>query len=182
MHDEQRTVIRPLTDADETQALQAHDVLAADDFSFLLDLVDGEPWSDYVERIAAISRGERLAPGRVPAVFAVADVAGRIAGRVSVRLELNEYLAEFGGHIGYAVMPEFRRRGIATALLRYGLDTLAGNGVDAALVTCDADNEASRAVIEACGGGADAERPRVGPADDEKLRFWIPTGAGEQRP
>lgn len=175
MRDITDVIVRPLAISDETEALAAHHSLAADSFEFLQDRIDGEAWDDYVARVAAIERGEQLAPGRVPAAFRVAEIDGRIAGRVSVRFELTDYLAELGGHIGYAVVPRFRRRGVACALLRRGLDTLARLGVEYALVTCDDDNVASRGVIEKLGGRPDRERPHVVRDGESKLRFWVPT-------
>ena len=48
------------------------------------------------------------------------------------------------------------------------LGEAAALGIDPALITCDADNVGSRAVIEANGGVLEDQR---GP----KLRFWVPT-------
>lgn len=175
MRAESDLIIRPLAVADEEDALAACHALAADGFDFLLYRIEGEDWPDFVTRLAAIERGEQLAPGRVPAAFLVAEVDGRLAGRISVRYELTEYLADVGGHLGYGVVPRFRRRGIASALLRRGLDDLAARGVDRALVTCDDGNVASRGVIERAGGHPDAERPRAVRGDDAKLRFIVPT-------
>ncbi|WP_166984188.1 GNAT family N-acetyltransferase [Paramicrobacterium fandaimingii] len=167
--------IRHLARGDETEALAAHHALVADGFNFLLEHVEGESWGNFVERLAMIERGEQLAPGRVPAAFLVGVVENRIAGRVSVRYELNDYLADVGGHIGYGVVPRFRRRGVASALLRSGLDSLAARGVERALVTCDEDNVASRGVTERMGGRPDERRPRAVRDDETKLRFLVPT-------
>ncbi|WP_245735890.1 GNAT family N-acetyltransferase [Pedococcus cremeus] len=74
-----------------------------------------------------------------------------------------------GGHIGYDVAPEHRRRGHATAMLRAMLPIAAEQyGIERALITCDHDNLASRKVIEACGGVFEDRR-------GEKLRYWVPT-------
>jgi len=56
-------------------------------------------------------------PIHVPSTFLFAFDASRIIGRVSIRHELNEFLLRVGGHIGYVVVPEFRRQGYATAIL-----------------------------------------------------------------
>jgi len=71
----------------------------------------------------------------VPATFLLARVGGDLVGRVSIRHELNDFLAEFGGHIGYAVRPQFRRRGHATEILRQALVVARGEGVERVLVT-----------------------------------------------
>lgn len=90
--------------------------------------------------------------GFVPATMLWAVDGDRWLGRVSVRHELNEHLIRFGGHVGYAVRPSARRRGIATTLLRVGLGMLNEIGVGEALILCAEDNEGSRRVIETVGG------------------------------
>ena len=90
--------------------------------------------------------------GFVPATMLWAVDGDRWLGRVSVRHELNDHLIRFGGHIGYAVRPSARRRGIATTLLRVGLGMLNEIGVGEALILCAEDNEGSRRVIETVGG------------------------------
>jgi predicted acetyltransferase len=87
-------------------------------------------------------------------------------GRLSIRHELKGWLADYGGHIGYDVRPSARRHGHATAMLRAALPVAAGLGIDRALLSCDADNIASRRVIEVNGGVPDGVR-------EGKLRFWI---------
>ncbi|MGN0064659.1 MAG: GNAT family N-acetyltransferase [Nocardioides sp.] len=90
-------------------------------------------------------------------------------GRISVRPDLgNEFLRTKGGHVGYEVRPSRRREGHATAMLRTVLPHVRALGVDPALVTCDADNVASRKVIESAGG-------RYLDSLEEKVRFHLPT-------
>jgi len=90
-----------------------------------------------------------------------------VVGRISLRHELNGWLREVGGHIGYAVRPSARRRGHATEALRLMRGVAAGRGITSALLTCDVDNHGSRAVIEANGGVLEDVR-------GVKLRFWVP--------
>jgi predicted acetyltransferase len=89
-------------------------------------------------------------------------------GRINLRHHLNEDLSEFGGHIGYDIRPTARRQGHATAMLAALLPYAAALGIDKALVTCDAENTASRKVIEANGGVLEDQR-------DGKLRYWVAT-------
>lgn len=147
-------LLRPLAVADEEQARQAHDELAREQFEFLLNLRPDEPWTTYVERMHRLSVD--VPEGWVPSTFLLAEVDGHLVGRLSVRHELNDYLREIAGHIGYAVRPAFRRRGYAIAILRHGVGVARSLGLDRVLVTCDDDNVASAAVIERCGGVLDA--------------------------
>jgi len=127
-------VLRPLTESDEAQALLAHRELAADDFTFLLGWSPERTWSQYLRLLQQHRHGLELEPGHVPATFLVAQVGGDLVGRVSIRHELNDFLAEFGGHIGYAVRPQCRRRGHATEILRQSLVVARGEGVERVLV------------------------------------------------
>lgn len=90
-------------------------------------------------------------------------------GRIAIRHRLTAGLREVGGHIGYDVRPSARRRGHATAMLRAVMPVVRQLGIDPVLVTCDADNVGSRAVIERNGGVLEDQR-------GDKLRFWVPTG------
>lgn len=56
------------------------------------------------------------------------------------------------GHIGYAVVPWKRRRGLATAALRELLPKLRGLGLSHVDLTTDVDNLASQKVITSNGG------------------------------
>jgi predicted acetyltransferase len=89
-------------------------------------------------------------------------------GRMSIRHELNDWLREVGGHIGYDVRRSRRGEGHATAMLREALAVAHDLGIEQALLTCDDDNLASRKVIERNGGVL--EDLRRG-----KLRYWVPT-------
>jgi predicted acetyltransferase len=76
-------------------------------------------------------------------------------------------------HIGYAIVPEFRRRGFATEILRQAVGVARDKlGIKRILVTCDDDNIGSIRTIEKNGGvlenvvsGPDLSIP--------KRRYWI---------
>jgi predicted acetyltransferase len=75
-------------------------------------------------------------------------------------------------------VPEFRRLGYATAILRMALQIAREKcGIDRFLVTCDDDNVASIRTIEENAGvlentvrGPDLEKP--------KRRYWVELNAG----
>jgi predicted acetyltransferase len=112
---------RRLRADDETNAIAAHEELEPEGFEFLLDWRREEPWSVYLQRLEHLRRGLEMPPDRVPATFLVAQVGSDLVGRVSIRHELNAFLSDFGGHIGFGVRPRHRRRGYATEMLRQAL-------------------------------------------------------------
>jgi predicted acetyltransferase len=135
-------------------------------------------FSSYLELLAEQERGVNLPPNHVPSTFRFAFAATRIVGRVSIRHTLNAFLERVGGHIGYVVVPEFRRRGYASEILRLSLQIARQNlGISRILVTCDDDNLGSIRTIEKNGGilenivsGPDLEKP--------KRRYWIESREG----
>ena len=162
--------LRPFRIEDEAAARAAHAAMRADRFPFLLDYVPDESWSSYLQRRAENQRGERLPIRWVPSTFLAATVENTLVGRISIRHELNDWLAAFGGHIGYAVVPAMRRRGYGTEILRQGLIVARALGIDDVLVTCDVGNRASAGVIEACGGVFESIAAGDGPP---KRRYWF---------
>ena len=133
---------------------------------------------DAFSRFIAGVRAERLEDTPRPAGFVPATelwwVEGEeFLGRIAIRHRLTPTLLEIGGHIGYDVRPSARRRGHATEMLRHALRIAHDLGIDPALITCDADNVASRTVIERNGGMLEDER-------QGKLRFWVPTAQGRE--
>jgi predicted acetyltransferase len=155
---------------DEVPGRAAHEELI--DYNFFLDYDVHEPWVNLVHRLQRQRRGIDVEPDRVRSAFLVAWVGDQIVGRASVRFDLNEYLAQAGGHIGYAVLPLHRRQGYAKEILRQSLVVARSEGVDDVLVTCDVDNTGSRLVIERCGGVFDTvvHDPKE---DVDKRRYWI---------
>lgn len=172
-------ILRPMASGDEAMARAAQTELSADGFNFLLDFLDGEPWPSYLARLELLRSGRGGPEGWVPSTFLIAQVAGQLVGRASIRHTLNPWLALWGGHIGYAVRPAFRRRGYATEILRQSLPIAGALGLDKVLVTCDEGNSASAAVIERCGGVLGDIVPGENGASATR-RYWIEHGPSIQ--
>ena len=97
---------------------------------------------------------------------------GRIVGMIQFRHEFNDFLREFGGHIGYSVRPSERRKGYARRMLADCLNVCRAFGLERVLITCIRDNEASRRTILANGGVY--ERTTYFEKEDVYLeRYWI---------
>jgi predicted acetyltransferase len=165
-----------LEDAEQVAAI--HQAMKEqDNFNFLLsDYISGEEFSSYLERVQSYKSWSTVPSGKVPSTFLIAVVDGKVAGRLSIRHELNEWLALVGGHIGYGVAPEFRGQGIATYMLQHGLKFLADLGVDRCFISCLPHNEPSRKTIESAGGeiAGLVQDPTEGGA--LYRTYWIPTG------
>jgi predicted acetyltransferase len=144
--------LRPYRLDDEAAALAINAAMVADDFMFLLGWNDTMTWSDYLAVLEDYRWGRNIRADLVRSVQLAADVAGELVGRVSIRFELNEFLATRGGHIGYGVAPAHRRRGYASEILRQALVVIRADGVSPVLVTCDEKNEGSFRAIERNGG------------------------------
>jgi predicted acetyltransferase len=162
--------LRPMRVTDEQQLRTAHKEMP--DWEFLLGYDPEEPWDVFVGRRNANRLGQQLQPGWVPDTFLVADIEGVIVGRVSIRHELSEFLRNYGGHIGYGVLPRFQRRSYATEILRQALVVARSLDIVRVLVTCDDDNVGSIRTIEKCGGVFDSFA--MAPNDTVRTRrYWI---------
>ena len=73
-------------------------------------------------------------------------------GTLLIRHHLTQELAVSGGHFGYHVVPSYRRRGHATAMIAQARTIAKELGLPSTLlITCRSGNVASRRAIEANG-------------------------------
>ena len=98
---------------------------------------------------------------------------GEVVGFLSFRHELNEWLREAGGHIGYSVRESRRRQGHAWAALRLGLERAREIGLERVLVTCDDDNVGSYRTIEGAGGVLQDVSDQSARGHAMLRRYWI---------
>ncbi len=124
-------------------------------------------YEEWLEENLQAEAGLNIPENWVPAIQLVSfDVAGQALGFLNLRLRLNDYLLENGGHIGYSIRPFERGKGYAKEALRQGLQVAKQKNIKKALVTCSVENPASRAVILANGGLIEDIRNGV-------ERYWI---------
>ena len=127
----------------------------------------------YLRVVDAWTRGEEIPPGWVAvSTFWLIDDDDAYIGSTNVRHVLNDYLRDYGGHIGYTIRPSRRRLGHGTEICRLALIEAKRLGLERVLITCDDDNAGSRLIIERNGGILE----NVVPQPDRsvpKRRYWF---------
>ncbi len=92
-------------------------------------------------------------------------------GAVNIRHYLNDYLLQYGGHIGDGIRPSERRKGYATKMVGLALEECKKLGINRVLMVCDKDNIGSAKSIVYNGGVLENEF-----ADEDgtiEQRYWI---------
>ena len=112
-------------------------------------------------------------PGRVPSetFMLIRESDNKLLGIIDIRLMLNEYLLNYGGHTGYGVRPTERRKGYNSYQLYLAMKFCLEKGIDKVLITCDKENIGSAKSIINSGGILENE---VVKEDGSLLqRYWI---------
>ena len=118
------------------------------------ELIKFENPSDWIGFLAKHKDPKTLPQGRVPAtqLIFVREGDQKIVGMIDIRHRLNEFLENYGGHIGYSVAPSERHKGYATQMLKAVLPVCRELGIDKVLITCIKGNEGSKRTILRNGG------------------------------
>lgn len=128
---------------------------------------------EWIEYCSSMEHRNTCPKNFVPAYqFLLVNIeTDEVIGMINCRLELNDYLFKEGGHIGYSIHPQFRRKGMAKLQLKYALDIYKELGFNRVLITCDKDNIASSKTIRSLSGQLENEVI----IDDGTIveRFWI---------
>ena len=116
-------------------------------------------YEEWIKKVMADIDIANIEPGRVPALtyFYVREEDEKVVGMINIRLALNAFLREEGGHIGYCIRPTERGKGYATRMLEETLNFCGSIGLTEFVLTCDQSNIASARVIQRCGGRLEAE-------------------------
>lgn len=111
-----------------------------------------EAWLDDVIKCQEKSYAEakKIVPSTT--YFTIRESDNKIVGMVNFRHYLNDYLKNFGGHIGYGVRPTERRKGYAKIQLYLTLLEAQKMGIDRVMADCVNTNEGSEKTIQALGG------------------------------
>jgi len=114
--------------------------------------------------------------------FAVRECDQKIIGMIDIRHHLgNDFLAQYGGHIGFSVCPSERKKGYATEILKMGLEYAKSLNIEKVMIGCFSDNIPSIKTIEKCDGILSETKPLTHgslfnmPDMDEKLTYiyWV---------
>ncbi len=115
---------------------------------------------------------ETVRKGLVPATtyIAISTDNGRLIGMIDIRHRLNDYLLNYGGHIGYSIRKSERKQGYATEMLALALKECAKLNIKKVLITCDKENIASVKTMINNGAKLQNEIPE---GNRITQRYWI---------
>ena len=115
--------------------------------------MDKDAFKTYLEKKKNDSQGIHLQEGYVPDTqFVLINSAGDYVGIFNLRHELNDFLRNGPGHVGYAIRKSMRNRGYATEGVKALFPEAKKLGIQEIFLSCNKDNAASQRVIEKCGG------------------------------
>ncbi len=128
----------------------------------------------YIAECKKYTKPETLPKGLVLATqfFYIRKANNCLVGMIQVRHYFNDYLSKYGGHIGYSIKPNERRKGYATSMLKAVLPYCKEIGLDKILISCIDSNIGSEKTILKNGGVYEStvyerkEKCRL-------KRFWI---------
>ncbi len=109
-----------------------------------------EDWLKKLEEDYTRIPSEEKVPART--YFLIRESDSRVVGMINIRLDLNENLKKFGGHIGYSIRPTERGKGYNKINLYLGLKVCQKYGIKTVLMDADKENPASWRTVESLGG------------------------------
>ena len=135
-------------------------------------LETAKTFEEWLKGVILNAHEETVSKGFVPATsyLAISTDNERLIGMIQIRHNLNDFLLNYGGHIGYSVRKSTREQGYATEMLNLALRECARSGIKKILLTCSKENSASARVIVKNGGVLENEL-----LQDNQItqRYWI---------
>jgi len=129
-----------------------------------------DSFDEWMKYVIDNQKEETVAEGYVPAHLYLAVIGNKMIGVVDIRHYLNDFLLNYGGHIGYSVRKSERQKGYAKQMLKLALEKGKELKVEKVLLTCDKENIGSVRTILSNGGVLENE---VLEEDRITQRYWI---------
>ena len=135
-------------------------------------LRNAETYEEWYKSFCNNLKEETVEDGLVPATtyMAISNDDNSLIGMIDIRHRLNNYLLNFGGHIGYSIRKSKRQQGYATEMLSLALIECLKLNIKEVLITCDKENIASAKTIIKNGGILENEIPE---GNGITQRYWI---------
>lgn len=127
-------------------------------------------FDEWLELVLSIEKDKLRNGVHASTFFSVRKSDNKIIGSIQLRHTLTEELEKHGGHIGYGVRPDERRKGYGKQQLLLVLDRARAMGIPKVMISCDKDNIASSQTAASCGGVIFCENVYQG---KEQLLYWI---------
>lgn len=118
-------------------------------------ILDGITYEEWLEDVLKCEDKDYAnSKGLVPATtyFTIRKSDNKIIGMINFRHYLNDFLKKSGGHIGYGIRPNERRKGYAKLQLYMALKEARKMHIDEIMVSCLDTNIGSEKTILALGG------------------------------
>lgn len=133
--------------------------------------LDYTDFPQMVKKLKDYSNGKGVEESFVEhSTYWLVDEDNTILGVVNIRHRLNRTLMNRGGHVGYGIRPSYRKKGLATELLRLTLEIVKNMGLNKILLTCNKNNIGSAKTIKNNGGVLESEGYKNGKIIQ---RYWI---------
>lgn len=151
-------LVRPTCEYAEQVMQFKEDMLANNDsFDGCAGLEEVDSFTEWIDFENRLKR--RYGKGYVPSeVFLGVRIEDdKVVGIIDYRHPLSPFLLQYGGNIGYSILPLERRKGYAGEMLKLLLVICREYGEKKVLLTCDKSNDASRLTIVKNGGELENE-------------------------
>lgn len=138
----------------------------------LEDIEDYRDWLDFEARLSRKYSADYVSS---TVRLAVRTEDNKLVGIIDLRHRLTPFLRNFGGNIGYSVLPDERGKGYAGEMLGLMLGYCRELGFRKVLLTCDRENRPSARTILSGGGVLENEvEDKAGLSRSGWIqRYWI---------
>lgn len=104
-------------------------------------------FEEFIVELANASNGINIEEGWAPCTSYWLVYHLEVIGVIRIRHYLDNEELLMAGHIGYEIVSKQRRKGFGTKILELGLGKANEMGLNEVLITCDADNDGSKQII-----------------------------------